>query len=166
MGKKNDTILSCPDFLRELVVHEHRLVCIDQLYVGLISLDGSHIYYVPIIETPHYVFARHILKEEPMRCAHKYQSYSHYRAIHPQKHSVDVFKHLMITIKDKGYEWKVSPIFVFRHWRRPFPVDRWDVADGFHRLAILAALGEKKIQVTILRRKQNLLTRLKSRVFR
>jgi hypothetical protein len=154
------------EFLNQHIFYKFCLTSINNLYVGLINHYGSDIRYVPVIKTPHFVYARYVLKNEPMKILGNYQSYAHYRSIHPQSHSQEGFNSLIKSIQTRGYDWRQNPILVFRHWRRPLPFNRWDVADGFHRLAVLAALGEKSVKVGVLRNKKSLYERFKQRVFK
>ena len=158
--------INLPSFLSNFFyVFEFRDVKIEKLFVGLRYSDKRKIEYLNILKTPHYFFALNnidskikFLKNEPIN----YQSYIDSNQDDPR--SKERFTVLIDSIKKNGYNFKESPILVFRTFKRPLPLDRWDVADGFHRLAILAALGNKSIKVAILKRKQSFFTRLKQKI--
>ncbi len=145
---------------------EFDTVEISRLYVGLLPSSGGKAEYYSIRQTPHYVYARHILNKKKITHTNGYESYEQYvSANHPSK-SVDRFSKLCMEIVSNGYDWRNRPIFVFRNYSRPFPFDRWDVADGFHRLAILAALGEERLIVAKLRSKYTVVERFIRRLKR
>jgi hypothetical protein len=154
-----------PEFLMsEFCFDDFDLVDIINLYVGLVSVSGDCVVYVPVYNTPHYVFVRNVIYNEDICPAAGYQNYKHYLKTNPSACSERQFMRLIKDITDNGYDWKNRPILVFRNWRRYFPRGRRDVADGFHRLAVLAALGENKIKVGVLRYQHNVLSRMKKRL--
>jgi len=120
--------------------------------------------YLPVVETPHYIYVLHEQFGAPLRHMHGYKDYSQYLSIHPQSHSEEQFRQLIKDIRTNGYDWKNQPILVFRHWSRPLHMNRWDVADGFHRLAILTALGESSVIVGTLKAKKSMFKRVWSRI--
>lgn len=155
-----------PKFLApDLCFNAFELINISNLYVGLRPVSGGRVFYVLVFKTPHYVFARNVLLKENIYPVSGYRSYRQYSEINPRTCSEKQFVGLIKDITENGYDWKNRPILVFRHWRRLFPLGRWDVADGFHRLAVLAALGEKKIKVGTLRYKYNAGARVKRCLF-
>lgn len=154
-----------PFFLRKDFNFDKILnIKIDNIYVGLCSPSSSSVSYVSVYRTPHYVFARNVLFNEEIYPVHGYRSYKHYSDINPRVCSEGQYVSLLDSIVDSGYDWEKKPILVFRHWKRLFPFSRWDVADGFHRLAVLAALGEKSLNVGILRSNKFVSTRIVSKI--
>lgn len=131
--------------------HDDRVVSMRHLYVGLLPARGRKAIYVSIVSTPHYAFARQILTGETAGPVAGYADYQGYASRHPRTCSARVFEDLIASIKTNGYDAEERPILVFRFWRRPWPPTRWDVADGFHRLAVLAAMGETRVRVATLK---------------
>jgi len=150
-----------PNFLSDkFKIESLKLVNIDCLYVGLLGRNTNRIRYVSIKKTPHYYFVKNFIDDENMSYDSERLSYGDYSEINSDACSVDDFIKLIENIMSNGYIYKESPICVFKHWSRPLPVWRLDVADGFHRLAVLAALGETKIMVCKLKYKNNIISRL------
>ena len=139
---------------------------LDNLFVGLSLLHGAGISYVRIRDTPHYIFARHVIHGEPAKANHGYSNYAHYASINDGVCAEQEFTKLIWSISDDPYDHKKSPILVFRTWRRVLPLNRWDVADGFHRLAALAALGQEELTVATLRQRKTLVERLVGKLMR
>lgn len=144
--------------------HGFRTVRIQHLFVGLRPIAGGNARYVSVNETPHCIFVRHILYGEPLRSVHGYTGYGHYISINPHPCTEEVFIELTQSVVERGYQWDISPILVVRSWRRPWPICRWDVMDGFHRLAILAALNEKSLKVATLKPKKPILQQVMDRL--
>ena len=140
-------------------IRGYRSVALDNLFVGLSLPDNDRVAYVMVRDTPHFLFASHMIHGRSIRPIHGYRNYEHYAAINDDVCTQREFINLINTIRDNSYNHRESPILVFRSWRRMFPLNRWDVADGFHRLAILAALGQERLMVGILRRKHNMVVR-------
>ncbi len=154
-----------PPFLSDLYVFKcYKLVSINQFYVGLYDIEGRVVKYVPVIETPHYMFVKSIITNSNEQSIYDFRDYEHYRTICPSACSVKKFIELIESIKSNGYDSDNKPILVFRTLRRPYPLVRWDVADGFHRLAILAALGESSIRVATLRTKKPMINKVIDRL--
>ena len=153
-----------PLFLKDnFILQDYRIVHIDDLFVGLAPISGGNAFYVKITQTPHYMFVRSKLFGEPGKPAHGYLDYAHYVSVNPRNDAVKSFSTLIESIKDSGYDSAINPIFVFRSWRRLFPLKRWDVADGFHRLAVLAALGKNAVPVVTLRSNKSIAERIFNR---
>ncbi len=152
--------IELPSFL-ENTYHfkDYRVVDIYCLYVGLLSVNSDKTKYVSIFETPHFMFANYIIHGTLVKAVHGYKDYLHYRSIHQQSHTEEGFKQLIENIMTVGYDYEKKPILVFRYWKRLLPIGRWDVADGFHRLAVLAALGKQKIRVATIVNNINILHR-------
>jgi hypothetical protein len=151
-----------PEFLMsEFIFDDFDYVDVKNLYVGLLSISENCVIYVPVHKTPHYVFARNVIFNEKTHSISGYEHYKHYSEKNPDACSEKRYISLIKDIANNGYDWKNRPILVFQNWRRPFPRARKDVADGFHRLAVLAALGENKVCVGTLRYKHNVVCRMK-----
>lgn len=143
---------------------EYKTIDIDNLNVGLLTPGGEKIKYVPIWETPHFLFAQqHSTNIPSSSIVNGYEDYAHYISLHEQGHTTDKFIKIINSIRIDGYDYVEEPILVFKNWKRQWPMNRWDVADGFHRLAVLAALGENQIKVLTLRYKRNLFQRAMDR---
>lgn len=160
MDRQDGPELSLPDYLRDdYECWRYVTVDSDRLFVGLRLCQGDRTQYVPVTETPHYVFARHVLLGDRIRPVSGYADYSHYRSVLPHPCTEEQFTELIESIRRHGYD-ESRPIAVFRSWRRPWPLGRWDVADGFHRLAILTVLGHRRLNVVVLRRRQSIWGRI------
>lgn len=149
-----------PDYLSiDFKVHVRKIVHINLLNVGIQLLHSDEKKYTCIYDTPHYMHACHIINDDPLKVSHGYKNYDHYASLNVNVCTEEEFTGLINSINENRYDWEKRPILVFRHWKRPLPIGRWDVADGFHRLAVLAALGERRIKVVTLRPKKNLFQR-------
>ena len=157
--------MELPEFLQhEFVPGPHRVVPIERLRVALRCPDRSSLRYVAVQATPHYGFARHILGESSTPNVPHYPDYDAYVAQHGGGAGTDDFRALVGSIRDNGYDGRRHPILVFRHWRRRIPRGRWDVADGFHRLAVLAALDYERVEVQTLGHARSPLARIRRRL--
>jgi hypothetical protein len=139
------------------------MVNVDSLRVGLIDINSGHVSYILINKTPHYYFAKSIIDSEKKLDVggSGYLNYNHYYEVNPKNASTPKqFIELTKKIIEDGYDFTNYPVLVYRHWSRPFPLRRLDVVDGFHRLAILAALGETEIMVCKLKYKHSFILRL------
>ena len=156
-----------PRFLSvEFKLGDYKEVPISCLRVGLIGNSANNIKYVSIENTPHYSFALNFIHNLNTQKTFEYLSYECYVEAHPSTCSSEQFIDLIHKIKKNGYNSKSNPIMVFRHWSRPFPLKSLDVADGFHRLAILAALGKTKIRVCKLEYKYNIFLRIFRKLYK
>ena len=54
----------------------------------------------------------------------------------------------MQSIQLNGFNPEYAPL-AFRSLKRVYPLNRYDIADGHHRAAVLAALGETNIELFI-----------------
>lgn len=154
-----------PAFLADrFQFRDYRLVPMRRLYIGLLPPTGGRAVYVPVTETPHYAFALKILTGRVIPPVGGYQDYEHYTSLNPKACTAGAFGELIESIKTNGYDSTGRPILVFRIWRRPWPPVRWDVADGFHRLAVLAAIGEETVLVGTLRARSSLCRRVAARL--
>lgn len=155
-----------PSLARVFSADSCLLADIDHLFVCLWLREGDRKAYVPIVETPHYAFVRQVLTGESLWPAREYDSYAQYIRLHPHPCTEEQFIELIESFRTSGYDAQARPILVFRSWRRPLPLARWDVADGFHRLAVLAAMGERLVQVATLQQRGNALSRFAGRLMR
>jgi len=160
-----NNILNIPNFLKQNFYFSHfKVLNIDRLYVGLIDSNITSIKYINIKKTPHYYFVCEYLG---IKIKHKENiiDYNDYIIANPlDLRSKSKFIELINSINKNGYNFNNSPILVFNTIKRPFPFGRYDVADGFHRLSILAALNIINIEVAVLKQKQSVLMRLKKRI--
>tara|TARA_B110000908_G_C9992677_1_gene330543 strand:+ start:57 stop:563 length:507 start_codon:yes stop_codon:yes gene_type:complete len=154
--------ISIPTFLKKDFIFSHfKVVNIDRIYVGLINSNLGKIKYINIKKTPHYYFVCEYLG---IKIKHKESTINYYDYIKSNPldpRSEAKFIQLIDSIKKNGYNFKESPILVFNTFKRSFPYGRFDVADGFHRLSILAALDSDNIKVAVIKRKQSVLMRFK-----
>lgn len=154
--------ISIPIFLKKAFIFSHfKIVNIDRIYVGLINSNLGKIKYINIKKTPHYYFVCEYLgiKNKHEESVISYCDYIKSNPLDPR--SKQKFIELINSINKNGYNFKESPILVFKTFKRPFPFGRFDVADGFHRLSILAALDSDKVKVGVIKRKQSVLMRFK-----
>ena len=147
-----------PSFLFDFKFHKYTYANIDNMFVGLLS-DEKCVNYVQIKNTPHYRYAISYLNDSSHKNEHK-KKYIDYLKIQADEHTIEKFEALINSIKENGYDSEKSPILVWRHWSRPMPIQRLGIADGCHRLAILAALGHSEICVAIILRKENIFERV------
>ena len=138
------------------------IVKIENIYVGLKPIYISKPIYTSIYKTPHYAFAKQIISGQKVDQQTGYSDYKHYSQINKTSCSEEKYCDLIDSFLKTGYDWQQNPILVFKNWRRPVPFNRWDVADGFHRLAILAALDFQIINVGLLKYKFNYTHRAKN----
>jgi hypothetical protein len=153
-----------PNFLYNFKLIGYKNVEISNLYVGLLSNKHS-LDYVNIEKTPHHKLAKSYIFNSLNKDELK-KEYINYLKIQSTSHAIGKFENLINDIKNNGYNFEESPILVWRHWSRPLPLNRLDVADGFHRLAILSALGYSKINVAVIKRKENFLKRIANKLKR
>jgi len=166
--KSNNKILklTIPYFLKKnFIFNKYYQANINDLFVGLLSISSRNPVYKSIFETPHYTFAKKTIFGINLKDTSEYKSYKHYSMINAHACSEKKFIKLIENIVENSYDWENKPILVFKNWRRPLPLNRLDVADGFHRLAILAALDQKLIKVGLLKYKHDILTRLKKNIY-
>lgn len=157
--EKEFSQIDLPIFLKEkFQIHKRKVVSINKLFVGLKNNKG--ISYVHILNTPHYWFAKKVIDKEETKIYNDINYYQKYINQYPDSRSEEKFLKLINSIQKYGYNFKSSPILVFRSIKRPVPICRWDLADGFHRLATLAALGTLKVEVITLKRKHSFFRRV------
>ena len=143
----------------------YRIVNISNLYVGIIYPDLTK-NFVKITKTPHYQFAMNILHGHTVVPVSGYQDYEHYVELNWHPCDSASFVKLIRSIQEEGYDADNRPILVAKSLWRPLPVNRLDVIDGFHRLAVLAALGTKKFKVLKMRNRVSGFRRLLHRIYR
>lgn len=162
---KDRDALCFPTFLADTyLLYERITVDIDNIRVRLISATTKRVVYVHVTETPHYIFARHIVAGDSLRDISGYSSYVEYSELDGNRCNEAKYVELISRMKTNGYDWVCNPILVYRRWSRFYPIHCWNVADGFHRLAILAAIGERNIKVVSLKNKHGLMMRIISRI--
>lgn len=127
---------------------------LNKLYVGLRAKNSDVINYVNVRDTPHFFFVKNFLEGSPISSVHGYENYSEYLAEYWHPLNEDSFKNLIISIRENGYDADTRPILAVRSIRTPLPLGRYQVLDGFHRLAILAALGHHTVKVCRMRKKR------------
>lgn len=155
--------MDLPEFLKvDFIFYRYEKINVKNLYASLIKKSGN-VKFCTIYETPHYIFVRHFLYGENTYVISDYDSYQDYESTNIKACNEHEFIQLIKSIEINGYDWENNPILVHRNWKRLVPLGRWDIADGFHRLAILTALGENDIMVGTLRYKNNILKRLLNR---
>tara|TARA_B110000977_G_scaffold186312_1_gene252095 strand:- start:174 stop:674 length:501 start_codon:yes stop_codon:yes gene_type:complete len=161
-----DSTVDIPSFIKKnFYVFSYQIIDINKLFVQVINSKTGKIKYLNIKKTPHYFLALDYLKTSKIIDAHGYKKYQNYIKSNPDDpRSIAKFESLINSIKTNGYNFEESPILVFNTLKRPLPLGRYDVADGFHRLSILAAIGIKNINVAVLKRKQSFITRLINRI--
>ena len=126
-------------------------------FVGLNNSKLNDIKYINVRESPHYFSVLEYLNNNNKNFTH----YNKYIKLNPNDPRSDInFIKLINSIKANGYNFRESPILVFKSYKRPLPFGRYDVADGFHRLAILAALDVNKLNIAVLKRNKSILNRL------
>jgi hypothetical protein len=155
--------VTLPTFLSNFEFQKFELVKVEKIYVGERSRTGK-ITYVPIKKTPHFRFASALVENQNNKLIEARYIYEEYLKIYKTQHSSECFTKLYQSIQSSGYKWETAPIFVWNNWRRPFPLYRRDVADGFHRLSILAALGQMQIMVARLVHSDSYIERLRKRL--
>ena len=158
--------ISLPSFINKFFYSfKLKRVKIENLFVGLNNSKTRKTEYINIKNTPHYFFALKYIESRNIPPLNDFIIYQDYIDSNPEDPRSKVkFLSLIDSIMKNGYNFEESPILVFYSFKRPFPFQRWDVADGFHRLAILAALGNENIKVLILKRRQSVFMRLKKRL--
>ena len=167
MIKKRSEEITLPSFINKNFYFSYfKIININKLFVGVRNSKIGELEYLNIKKTPHYLFASNYLELSNISEGEDCKSYHDYIKSNPDDlRSKGKFESLINSIRENGYNFHESPILVFYTFKRPLPFGRWDVLDGFHRLAILAALGNKNIEVAILKRKQSIFKRLKQRIF-
>lgn len=158
----NSVTVTLPAFLSQFEFQKFELVQVEKVYVGERSRSGR-IEYVPVQKTPHFRFASALIENENKKLMEAIHIYENYLKNQQTNHSSECFIKLYQSIRTSGYKWETSPIFVWNNWRRPLPLYRRDVADGFHRLSILAALGHKQIMVAKLLQGDSYIRRFRKR---
>lgn len=120
---------------------------IDYLRVGL-KVNGV-IQYIKIFETPHFKLAKQLIENKLNVSVTKYDYIKYIHNAEQNDHSFEQYVALLGDIKSSGYNSKLYPILVYSKIFDFVTLNskiRY-VLDGFHRLAILTALGENEITV-------------------
>lgn len=159
MNKKGEILL--PNFLQaNFEFKNFKTMNINNLYVGLFSSRFNKIVYKSIFYTPHFFYAKKFISRKITPELPEFIEYMSYIRF-DKRSCIGKFDNLIDSIISKGYKYREKPILVFKSIRRPFPINRYYVADGFHRLAILAALNKKNIDIAVLKNKFDLIEKLK-----
>lgn len=151
--------IKIPEFLESsFYFTEKSLISIRSLRVGIIDKKTKKTKYVPIFETPHFHFAKiHITDVYDEK---KNKNYNEYIKLnHPNKSETE-FRNLIESIIRNNYDHHKYPILVFKSRRRLSFFPKWKVADGFHRLAVISALGHDKVYVGKLKFKKSFLQKV------
>jgi hypothetical protein len=133
-----------PEHLSNFYCQNNRIkVKVSKLYVGYAK--GKNINYTNVKNTIHYKFASSELK----LVGDLDKEYNDYHLNTGHDTNSVSYRRLIRVISEDGYNSKDYPILVYRSLSRPYPIKRWDVIDGFHRLAILSALGVEEVEVVV-----------------
>ncbi|MDB2389803.1 ParB/RepB/Spo0J family partition protein [Alphaproteobacteria bacterium] len=151
-----------PYFLDDFIFSDYRVVKLENIYIGY-AYPNNTTQYKSIFSTPHFKLAKYLCNPNEEDLNLLKQDYKQYHSNSDESEKLKKFMNLIFEIQSNGYNWKDTPILVLRNWRRPLPLNRYDVADGFHRLAILAALGYEDIKVARLHYKMSILKRFAKR---
>lgn len=119
-------------------------VKVSKLYVGYVFTNKVN--YINVKNTIHYKYAVEEILNLKSGLENKYNDY-HKKTGH-NTNSIS-YRKLIRNIKDTGYNSNLFPILVYRSLSRIYPLKRWDVIDGFHRLAILSAMGHEEVEVAV-----------------
>ena len=153
-----------PIFLRRQFVSGSMVsVKMERIFVALKVDPLNGVKYTSIYSTPHYDFIRQYFCND--KSVSENHEYSRYSSANVDASSPEEFMALADSIVNKGYNYNTNPIYVFSNWKRFFPIGRLDVADGFHRLAILAALDQQNVMVCKLKYKKNIFARFMLRSY-
>jgi len=124
---------------------ERKIVDIKNIYAGIKFRDGQ-IKYQAIYLSPIYRYAK-VIAADGTASAHEKILYNRYQKSYLGTSTKKV-EALVESIRLNGFNPEYAPL-AFRSLKRVFPLHRYDVADGHHRAAVLAALGQTKIELVI-----------------
>ncbi len=142
-----------PQFLQnKYEVRKTKSLRVSSLYVGLCVGGVNGVDYCSVYNTPHFQFAKAAVVDGNENSTKHYKNYREYAANYKAACTEVEFDQLVRSIVKNGYDSNRFPILVWRYWRNFY---FWSVADGFHRLAILAALGELKVVCGVLCKKKS-----------
>lgn len=140
-----------PEHLRlEDAVFELKQVNIENIYVGIKGSD-QRIRYKHLYKSPIYIYARSIVQDDDVDSGIK-KLFKEYNECY-RRTSTQRIEDLIKSIKLKGFDENYAPI-AFRSFKRILPFKRYDLADGHHRAAVLAALGASNIELLVFQRRR------------
>jgi len=136
---------------------ERRIVHIGNIYAGIKFKDGQ-IKYQSLCESPIYRYAK-VIAVDGIAREHEKTLYNKYQQAYLGT-STQKVEAIVQSIRLNGFNPEYAPL-AFRSLKRVFPLHRYDLADGHHRAAVLAALGQTNIELVIYKVKhKNSLRRL------
>ena len=135
-----------PEHMQPLdALFERRIVDIKNIYTG-IKFRGGQIKYQALCESPIYRYAK-VIAVDGIADAHEKLLYNRYQQSYLGTSTKKV-EAIVKSIRLNGFNPEYAPL-AFRSLKRVFPLHRYDVADGHHRAAVLAALGQTNIELVI-----------------
>ena len=140
--------MKLPQHLDCFVVNKTKKMKINSLIVVLRCKD-NFAKYVNVTDTPHY---RNVINFESGGTKNT-EEYENYRKKYIKDSNSDSFYSLYTNIKNIGYDER-NKVLIYRNLKIFKYLFRWFVADGFHRLSILYALGFYEIETVLLSRKK------------
>ena len=147
-----------PEHMQPLdALFERRIVDIKNIYAG-IKFRSGQIKYQALCRSPIYRYAK-VIAADGIASVHEKTLYNRYQQSYLGTSTKKV-EAIVQSIRLNGFNPEYAPL-AFRSLKRVFPLHRYDVADGHHRAAVLAALGQTKIELVIYKVKhKNSLRRL------
>ena len=135
-----------PEHMQPLdAIFERRCVNLGKIYTG-IKLSDDKIKYKTLVESPIYRYAK-VIATYGIANAQEKMLYSKYQQLYPDT-STSKVEALVQSIQTNGFNPEYAPL-AFRSLKRLYPLNRYDIADGHHRAAVLAALGQTSIELFI-----------------
>ena len=131
---------------------------IDRIYISIRHQNNNNLR-LSIYETPHYQFINEYMRYGNNFKWSQTEYYKYAKKYINGKKSVSHFLTLFLNIRDQNYlkrDYEKNLCLVYRR----FPIGRYILFDGLHRLAILAALGVSTVKVAIIVPKLHWLIRL------
>ena len=137
-----------PEHMQPLdALFERRIVDIKNIYTG-IKFKGGKIKYEALCRSPIYRYAK-VIAADGIANAHEKALYNRYQQSYLGTSTKKV-EAIVQSIQSNGFNPEYAPL-AFRSLKRVFPLQRYDIADGHHRAAVLAALGQTEIELVIYR---------------
>ena len=135
-----------PEHMKPLdAIFERRIVNIEKIYTG-IKITNDRSKYKALCQSPIYRYAK-IIATDGIANSQEKMLYKRYQELYPGT-STSKIESLMQSIQLNGFNPEYAPL-AFRSLKRVYPLNRYDIADGHHRAAVLAALGETNIELFI-----------------
>ena len=116
-----------------------------------LRISDQSIKLIDIYNSPHYYFVKNYINKTDKYPIKNILTYEQYYENKWTNRSPEYFKELVDDISDY-FDYKRDPIIVFKGIRPIKNIGSWVVVDGFHRIAILAALNNKAFKAKALRR--------------